>query len=67
MNKKILTLLGAGHALTDATQGALPIILELMSGNLGLASGLLLGLFLPGREAMARVVSKIAKRGDHSV
>jgi len=42
MNKKILALLGAGHAVTDISQGVFPII------------GLLLAFLLPSREELAR-------------
>ena len=37
MNKKILALLGAGHAITDLNQGALPILLTFLQPVLGLS------------------------------
>lgn len=37
MNKKALTLLGTGHAITDISQGALPIILTLIQPLFGLS------------------------------
>ena len=37
MNKKMLALLGAGHAITDINQGALPIVLTFMQPLFGLS------------------------------
>lgn len=37
MNRKMLALLGAGHAITDISQGALPIVLTLVQPLFGLS------------------------------
>jgi len=37
MNKKVLLLLGTGHAITDISQGAIPMVLAFLQPVLGLS------------------------------